>query len=269
MRKNRFRYSTYTPTEFKNICERISPIVVLLLKKFELKEISAAEFVASYLLCVQVTTKSALVVGPKFKTKISAEFSEPATSGLKVSEILDALKVVSKPTLRNDEIVRLRPLEVFNNYSLPSIPLAANKILQQWHFNHVDLKLFFYAPDALEVMNLQAQGERLVTVFATENGAENIFIEERDPYSFTLHDLIHADLFFKDRQTYEQQVRFFKNLKNLVQNTEIKNTLSTSSEFAKKINYLASDMNSNPKHLEAYLFHTLSEYKLAHVHVEY
>ena len=83
-------------------------------------------------------------------------------------------------------------------------------------------------------------------------------VEGRDPLSFLLHDLVHADKFFSKFLLSHDQVNYFIDLKARYQRGEF-NELLKQQEFNKKFDYLISDMNSHPEHMKAYLNHIILE----------
>jgi hypothetical protein len=72
----------------------------------------------------------------------------------------------------------------------------------------------------------------------------------RDAFEFLLHDLLHADLFFKDIETHEHQKSFFSQLKETILREKL---LDVADElFLRDLAYLMADMNSHRAHLEAH-----------------
>ncbi len=150
---------------------------------------------------------------------------------------------------------RLLPevIQIFDCLSLRSIPLSVNRTLVHWSLKKYPLKLTFAPLTTLEIIDLQSQGIRCVTLPIDQKSLKTYILEERDPFSFILHDLIHADHFFRDPVQTEQQRSFSK----LMSYHYRKNTLGfyfkENVEFKKQVDYLASDMNAHIIHFIKYL----------------
>lgn len=78
-------------------------------------------------------------------------------------------------------------------------------------------------------------------------------MNERDPLSFLLHDLVHAFKMFSNPTLLKSQVGFYKCALRLIDDgymgpwlTELKRK---NDHFAESFDYLISDMNSHAKHL--------------------
>jgi hypothetical protein len=143
------------------------------------------------------------------------------------------------------------------SYRLRSCPLGAHAIFYKWFKKEVDLVVTEQLPTSVDVLNLQCEGSRFVTL-VTDPELFISEIEGRDPLSFLLHDLVHADKFFSKFLLSHDQVNYFIELKARYQSGEF-NELLKQQEFNKKFDYLISDMNSHPEHMKAYLNHIILE----------
>jgi hypothetical protein len=76
---------------------------------------------------------------------------------------------------------------------------------------------------------------------------------ERDPLSFVLHDLIHAQHFFKDPQMARVQTGFSRLMREIARLPEVARLLRTDAIFEREFSYGATDMNSHGAHLLKYL----------------
>jgi hypothetical protein len=154
---------------------------------------------------------------------------------------------------------RLKPglpttaLETLEVFSLRGIPLSAQKALVQWSRGLYPLKLFLGVPTTEEVLSLQNSGIRCVTVVLDEESLSQYVLNERDPLSFTLHDLIHADHFFHDPRQTRVQIGFSRWLTEMWKEPELRNILNRSPEFLAQFEYACADMNSHGAHLVKYL----------------
>lgn len=266
MRKNRFRYSKFTKDQFALLLKGAKPAICYFYNLLKTNQITAAEFVAAYLLAIQVAAQPHKILGPKLKNPIVLDNLSSSTTGnmkngLQFLNYIQEVGFESKIQTRFLEVAKqLSPLEIFNQYSIISIPEGVHRALVSWHMGKYQLELHFNILKASEVLALQATGKRLVTVFTSSEGPLNIFVQNRDPFSFTLHDLIHADLFFHDKVMHREQVLFFQNLQLQLKDTKVSSLLDVDADFRKKIEYVCSDMNTHPQHLHSYLTHTLQEH---------
>lgn len=139
-------------------------------------------------------------------------------------------------------------------YRLRSCPEKAHRAFYHWQKNKIDLVVTELAPSSEFVLNLQCQGRRLVTLIFDQKQFVSE-IEGRDPLSFLLHDLVHADHFFFNEELKLKQIEFYRELRGELKSIELTDLLKNQPSFEKKLNYLISDMNSHPEHLRAYFNH--------------
>jgi hypothetical protein len=104
------------------------------------------------------------------------------------------------------------------------------------------------------VLEMQANKQRCVSLIF--NKIDELIMNERDPLSFLLHDLVHAYKMFHNKCLLQSQVGFYRSILKLNQNANFKiwldNLKSNNKEFAENFDYLISDMNSHAKHLFFY-----------------
>jgi hypothetical protein len=147
---------------------------------------------------------------------------------------------------------RLPPQQSFFSFfcqrSLRSIPLAVTKSLWAWSLGNYPLILREDIPASAEVLEMQTRGRRCVSVLMKPKELRS-FVEGRDALAFTVHDLIHADHFFRDPAQAQAQIQFSRRLLKLGQRTEVQKFVAQDLEFRDQWNYLISDMNSVPLHL--------------------
>jgi hypothetical protein len=146
--------------------------------------------------------------------------------------------------------------EIFNHFALKSTPESVNRSLLSWSMGNYPLILMFHIPQPSEVLAQQKEGRRCVTVMTT--GLDKFILGERDPLSFTMHDLIHADHFYHDNHCYEGQISLYWFLDHCLK-TGLFSDLIGNPEFKWELEYLISDMN-------AYAIHSLKCLKAAIIH---
>jgi hypothetical protein len=131
------------------------------------------------------------------------------------------------------------------NYQIKKLPGGVLNVLTRWQLGEVRLHFCEEPPSPQKLLNLQAQGERVVTFnFDKANGGECVD-GRRDSFEFLLHDLVHADLFF--HRNFTEQKKFFRQLLDLV--PELDPLLSVDSELQSRVFYVMADMNSHPEHM--------------------
>ena len=148
-------------------------------------------------------------------------------------------------------------VRVFAQFSLRSVPLAVNRALVGWAFNRYPLRLLDFIPSAEELLEWQSRGERIVTCLFQPAELMSWVNRSRDPLGFTLHDLIHADHFFRDPEMFLGQVEFYREVRDRMKRGEY-STILADPEKRQRFEYIVADMNSHPAHLRACLDHEVA-----------
>lgn len=117
--------------------------------------------------------------------------------------------------------------------------------LFHWHQGHYPLVLWERIPTPLELLRLQAQGKRVITVFKKASEWQQIH-HGKSAWEFTVHDLIHADHFFQDPDRRAGQIAFYQ---FVLEQWEHGMIHSLRQHCPEQFDYLISDMNSHPQHL--------------------
>ena len=140
-------------------------------------------------------------------------------------------------------------LEVITTRTLRSIPLSVHRSLAYWSNQKYSLVLSYEIPTPQEVLELQCQGKRVVSLLDQRHHFLSYVENDRDTLGFLVHDLIHADHFFYHPENAEAQIQFCRLLLRLQKVPDFRNRLQDNSDFQNDFNYLSSDMNSVPLHL--------------------
>lgn len=143
--------------------------------------------------------------------------------------------------------------EIFSSFALKATPLSVNRAILEWSRGNYKLELMFRIPGPSEVLKQQMLGHRCVTAITDKRLAEYI-LGQRDALSFTMHDLIHADHFYRNNECYKGQLGFYGLLDKTISYFDLEHE-----NFATEFEYLISDMN-------AYAIHLLKCLKSAMVH---
>lgn len=131
---------------------------------------------------------------------------------------------------------------------LSPLPQAAQNALYQFYMGQYPLEILCYEPEPLELLQLQIQGKRILTFNPDFSQWPYQKYGERDPLSFWLHDLIHAEHFFSDPQNRLGQIGVYRLLHEILSH-KILDPILSNNEFNKSFSYLMSDMNAHPLHL--------------------
>jgi hypothetical protein len=138
------------------------------------------------------------------------------------------------------------------------LPGELKDCLVNWALGFYPVRLLHRVLLPLEVLTIQAHGNRIVTLSYTDSLSGDLLIGNRDAFEFVLHDISHAHTFFNAYYDPKGQISFFKFLNNHI---GLLHPYRRYDEFQKKLDYLLSDMNSHPEHLKSYFRAILSESK--------
>lgn len=146
-------------------------------------------------------------------------------------------------------------------HSFRSIPISTLRSLAAWSSQQYPLTLWTTIPTPEEVLRLQTQGQRCVTMFVEPEEMAELVSDGRDAFGFLVHDLIHADHFFIDTSNAHAQIQFSQKLLVLWESPFIQTLLQKDAVLLGEFHYLMSDMNSVPLHL----MKSLKALLLAHI----
>ncbi len=148
-------------------------------------------------------------------------------------------------------------IEFWGKTLLRGIPSKLNRTLINWNLGYYNLELIHHIPTANEMLIAQAEGKRYVTLFNNAHDWQYCINHQRDHFSFLIHDLIHAHEFFSDEKLKIEQIKFYQMLKVNYENIKKQ---SSHPEFQQSLDYLISDMNSHPAHLQSYYLGLLKRF---------
>jgi len=129
-------------------------------------------------------------------------------------------------------------------------PLPESCLQPLFHLSnpHFPLKIISFVPTPLELLELQIQGRRVITFHENFENWPNEITNDRDFLSFIIHDLIHADHFFKSQKQRQGQLGFYLFIKKIINDPNLRNLIDNP-VFKTQFEYMISDMNSHPVHL--------------------
>lgn len=141
-------------------------------------------------------------------------------------------------------------MEVFTSNYVRGVALDSHEGLVGWFEDRYPLIIRHEIPGAQEMLSVQCEGNRIVTLLLNEEEQNVRYGRHADACDFMLHDFEHAHKFFGEPRSHSGQVRFFRRLKASLARFEI---WSGDTLFKRDLEYLMSDMNSHPMHLLKYL----------------
>ncbi|MEK6773244.1 MAG: hypothetical protein AABY64_04840 [Bdellovibrionota bacterium] len=126
------------------------------------------------------------------------------------------------------------------------VPLSVWHSLKNWHSGQYKLVLRFDIPTPQEILEMQIQGQRCVSVFCEADQLKQIHEHHRDAFLFTVHDLEHAWQFNSQPELFHFQMRWAKLLSDAFIQGPWRSFIDK--ELTDDLNYLISDMNTHPWH---------------------
>jgi hypothetical protein len=134
------------------------------------------------------------------------------------------------------------------SYYFRGVVLDSHEGLVGWLEGRYPLHLRQNIPSPDEMLAIQCQGQRYVTLLLQEDAQFQKYGRHADACAFLLHDFEHAHKFFST--THSGQVQFFQHLQRSLNRFT---RWSEDPQFQDELDYLKSDMNSHPVHLIKYL----------------
>jgi hypothetical protein len=187
--------------------------------------------------------------GPLWLGASKSKDFRPSTDGFQLTELERwNLPLDSKTKRRLNGFRDLA--EVLRWFSLKGVRLDSQMGLLGLLDRSFALDVRHDIPTPDEMLAHQCEGRRYVTLLLAHEDQERQIGRFNGAFEFLMHDLEHANKFFGDALSHRGQVRFFKNLRQVLPRFEpwLRDPL-----FKKDMDYLKSDMNSHPVHLFKYL----------------
>lgn len=152
-------------------------------------------------------------------------------------------------------------IRYFERYQFLGVIPNVNIALSQWLRGQWPLVLCEHVPVPAEVLDLQARGQRPVTLICDVERARQPVLSKPDALAFMTHDLEHAYKFFHAPRLHALQRGFFAVLR-AAQQRDVFRRYACDVEFRTRFDYLISDMNTHPVHSLQYLRAILVEFHL-------
>lgn len=171
-------------------------------------------------------------------------------SKLNTRLVLDSIP--SSFQLNTWELEKLKDVsfeQLFLNFNLKGIPESINRTMIAWMNGEWDIRLLTHIPTPRELLKLQVQKARCLTITVNPDQLGELVLSARDPLSFVLHDLMHADHFFQHREIIDGQLGFYEKVESIYEKNELKLAMKNNVQFKREFEYVASDMNAYVIHL--------------------
>lgn len=152
-------------------------------------------------------------------------------------------------TWEKEKLKGLDSYALFDLYNLLGIPSSINKTMIHWILGLWKIEMLEHIPSPRELLRLQVENTRCITVITQSEEIDRLVLESRDPLSFVLHDLMHADQFFSQRESQKGQLGFYQLIESIYDRPELRDLLKKDQHFKKEFEYVASDMNAYVIHL--------------------
>ena len=152
-------------------------------------------------------------------------------------------------------------LHYFERYGFLGVIPNVGAALCAWLRGQWPLTLFERIPNPLEVLRMQAQGTRPVTVIAEFPRSLQPVLTKPNAHAFMIHDLEHAYKYFHNPPLHAGQKRFFATIQREIERGMFAD-YRHDPIFAAKFDYLISDMNTHVMHSLQFLRAILIEFYL-------
>lgn len=181
--------------------------------------------------------------------------------GAKLLEIIPDSFNLSEWEKRKLENVTTKTL--FSHFNLRGIPGGINRAMTNWSSGLWNIVLLDYIPSSKKLLGFQAHNKRCVTIITKKDQINKLVLEARDPLSFVLHDLDHADHFFSNREILHGQLGFYKKTLEIYDLPLLENHRRENASFEHDFNYVVSDMNAYVVHLAKCLKAAFTNHQLS------
>lgn len=165
-------------------------------------------------------------------------------------KILDLIpKEFNLNTWEIEKLKNIGVKDLFQHYNLKGIPQAVNRTMLNWAQGHWKIELLTYIPGPRKLLQMQVKETRCITLTVKHDEIDTLVLSTRDPLSFVLHDLHHADMFFNQEESLKGQLGFYNLVSKIYDEPEIRKSLKADNQFRTEFDYVVSDMNAYVIHL--------------------
>lgn len=262
--------------DLESEAQQLHPIIQECHADFLLGRLPAHDLVGIYILLFLALRRPKGFCGGRLNTLISDGLACGAkemnsTSISAYSKVLEVLNggYIAK-VMKASDVAQVTVMDIFNSQRFVGIKSNGDNHVNQcmvgWALGLRPVRLLTYIPTPSQVLRMQAQGERVVTIFTSleelgrQHTSKLTYMEDmrehsRDALEFTVHDLKHMEHFLCS-DTFHEQVGFFKCLLSLSKGRPKDFFLRRGHDLRlwHELEYVAADMNCYSTHLLRYLF---------------
>lgn len=238
LRPKRYRKQLFSAQQLKDSAAQWATQLNPLYKAWKANKISPAEAACVYLILGLEARLPGRWLGGRSPSRLT-----PIPSGPPIGEWL-----CLSPSLARHLSQNMPLSQVIHGFSLKGVRLVARETLLRWLAGEWPLLLTDQIPTPVELLKEQIWGRRLVTAAFQESELANYLHDDRDALSFLLHDLGHAEQFFRNKIHRDGQIGSYR----LLQQAQFADNLYAPSQFSGKwdqqLDYLIADLNTHPLH---------------------
>jgi hypothetical protein len=251
------------------------PVIQAAADLYKARELADHDFVGIYILALAASRKvSSWCTGrlkpwpERLSLELGSSIALDRVTGL--IELLGGIDFILKKLGNRHRNGVITVQDIFNELQLASIKhnkhgCSVNMSMVQWSLGNRPFVVMPIIPSPMQVLQQQADGVRVVTVFLTQTELAVVHTSQllymqgspshsRDAFEFTLHDLQHMEHFCDKESHFEQRGFFLCMLR--VGNGSPRDFFCTScgldSLFWHQLEYVLSDMNCFAPHLMQY-----------------
>lgn len=225
-----------------------APLIESFISKLKIKHqnnlISEVDFATLYLL---------FFIKLKYQKNFLQQFKE-VTHFSNHSKILNlADDLIEFDEFEKKKLENISGYELFTYFNLKGVPKSVARAMENWYLRNWNITLSFKIPSSKTLLKEQAKNKRILTLIVDNQRITTLILGKRDPLSFAIHDLMHADQFFNNPISLKGQLGFYQFVTEYFDHPTLKELRQTSPRFKEEFEYVVSDMN-------AYIIHLLKSF---------
>lgn len=243
-RSGSYKKVIFEEVDLKASAPLIESFIEKLLIKYRSNGISDVDFTTIYLL---------FFIKLKYHKNYLQQF-RPIIKNDHHPKILDlALDLIEFDEYEKKKLENVSGLLLFTHFNLKGMPKSVARAMANWYENKWNIVLSFKIPSSKTLLKEQAQNKRILTLIIDKEKITTLILGKRDPLSFAIHDLMHADQFFNNSISLKGQLGFYQFISEHFDHPSIKDLSLAYPQFKVEFEYVVSDMN-------AYIIHLLKSF---------
>jgi hypothetical protein len=261
--------------DLKRMAVQAFPVIQAAVELHKVGDLPDYDLVGIYILALAAARRAAAWCTGRLKPwpgclslELGSSVAVERVSGL--SQLLGGFEFIHKKLGNRRRTGAITVQDIFNELQLASIKhnkngCSVNTTLVQWSLGKRPFVVMSSVPSPMEVLQQQADGTRVVTLFLTQDELATVQTSQllymhgspnhsRDAFEFTLHDLQHMEHFCDEDSHFEQR-GFFVCMLRLGDGSPrdfFCTSLGLDDAFWHQLEYVLSDMNCFVPHLMLY-----------------